>query len=81
LRDLAWQYVQSGEFSPREYGFVLDKWQEFKNVTKEHKVWLYGIYDNISDDRIIDIEHIDERRKAIGMPTREMEKRRRELMK
>jgi|GEM_PF-1667423 len=80
LRELAWKYVQSGEFSPSYYGFVMDKWQEFKAKSNEQKIWLYGIYSNVSDDRIIDIEHIDERRKSIGMPTREMEKKRKELM-
>jgi hypothetical protein len=76
LRELAMEHVRKGNCAPRLYGFIVDR--ERLDLGEG---FVYWIYDNAGEDRIEDIEHLDERRIAIGMPTREMEIRRNELMK
>jgi hypothetical protein len=48
---------------------------------KGEKKCLYAGYDNTPDSQFIDIEHLEERRMAVGMPTWEMRKNRIELIK
>jgi hypothetical protein len=75
LRELLLEYVRKGEASPDQYGFMIDR-ERLDMQTP----YVYAIYNNITDDQIEDIEHVDERRLSIGMPTREMERRRNELI-
>lgn len=75
LKEKVLQYIRDGECPPYIYGFMIDR-----NSLETRTKFVYGIYDNASDGEIIDIEYIDERRKAIGMPTREMEKMRKKLL-
>jgi hypothetical protein len=49
-------------------------------LIKGKHICLYAAYDGTKEDQIIDIAHLDARRMAIGMPTREMHKKRHELI-
>ena len=69
------QYIRDGKCSPGTYAVVMDH----ENL-RTHQQAIYGIYANKPDDLIADIEHLDERRISIGLPTREMEKKRKVLM-
>ena len=78
IEEMILRYVREGECAPAVFGSIIDKAiLEEKCKTKS----LYGVWDNVSDSEIIDILHLDERRMAIGMPTRAMHKRRAELLK
>jgi hypothetical protein len=72
------QQVHAGECEPYVFGAFIDKGiLEGKWAKKS----LYGIWENIQENQIIDNLHVDERRISIGMPTRAMAKKRTELLK
>jgi hypothetical protein len=77
------QYVREGKCEPLLYGIIVDRNTKVRSLMltqgREGKI-VYAAYYNAKDNEIVDIEHLDERRIAIGMPTREMYKRRAELM-
>ena len=77
LEKMILQAVRERECSPFVFGSFIDKGV----LVARNKKSLYGTWANAQeDDEIIDVLHIDERRIAIGMPTRAMEKRRMELI-
>jgi hypothetical protein len=77
IEEIILQFVRDGECEPDVFGSIIDK-----GVLegKWKKKSLYATWSNGGDDQIIDVLHVDERRIAIGMPTREMAKRRTELI-
>jgi hypothetical protein len=77
IEEMILQYVRDGECEPNLYGFIIDK-GILEGKWKKNS--LYGIWENVRDDKIIDVLHLDERRIAVGMPTREMENKRNELI-
>jgi hypothetical protein len=77
IESMILQFVRNGECEPDVFGFIIDKGILEGNWKKKS---LYGTWTNVKDDQIIDVLHLDERRLAIGMPTREMEKKRDKLL-
>ncbi|MDR1348743.1 MAG: hypothetical protein LBJ63_10045 [Prevotellaceae bacterium] len=81
IADTILQFVREGQCEPDFYGMVVDRKATFKSIREQGKpMCLYCPFTNTADDEIIDIEQLDERRIAIGMPTREMERKRIELL-
>jgi hypothetical protein len=78
IEEIVLQSIRNGECEPVIFGSIIDK-DLLEN--KQKKTSLYGTWKNISNDRIIDVLHLNERRIAIGMPTMEMERKRNELLK
>jgi hypothetical protein len=78
IEEMILQYVQAGECEPELYGLIIDR-KDFFFRLRDGKC-LYAAYTNTGDDLIIDIDRVDERRMTIGMPTREMERKRNELL-
>jgi hypothetical protein len=78
IKDMILQLIKQGECDPSLYGFIIDR--ELLEKGGKNAKYLYGIYNNANDDQIESVEQIDERRLSIGMPTRQMEKKRRELL-
>ena len=68
------QGVRTGDVSPSLYGWFIDR-----NVRFEIGKFTFGAAMNITDDEIYDIENVDKRRLAIGLSTREQQRRRWEL--
>jgi hypothetical protein len=63
------RFIRSGECEPEVLGSFIDSRSRMKpNKDK----FIYRIYENVGDDEIWDIDNLDNRRKAIGMPTMEM---------
>jgi hypothetical protein len=77
--DTILQFVRKGKCEPFMYAAIIDRKMGFTTTGKVE--FLYAAFSNATDDQIIDIQHLDERRLSIGMPTREQEKRRNELLK
>jgi hypothetical protein len=77
IQKIVLQNIQDGKCSPKLFGMLIDK-----SILegKWEKTSLYGTWEGDQDNRIIDILHLDERRMAIGMPTREMERKRNKLL-
>jgi hypothetical protein len=76
IEEMILQYVHAGECEPDLYGIIIDR----KDIFFRREKCSYAAYNNIKDEQIADIDHLDERRLAIGMPTREMKKKRNELL-
>jgi hypothetical protein len=83
IKEKMLQYVREGKCDPLLYGVIVDRNTKIRSLMltqgREGKI-VYAAYDNAKDNEIVDIEHLDERRIAIGMPTREMYKRRVKLI-
>jgi hypothetical protein len=77
IEDMILQLVRQGKCLPYLYGLIIDRKTMLVQGTKKS---LYAAYSNTTDEQIEDIEHLDERRMSIGMPTWQMEKRRMELI-
>jgi len=75
LQEILIQSVRKGECEPFVYGSFVDR-----RMLEERKKYIFAIYTNTTDDRIFDLENLDNRRLSIGMPTREMEQRQKELI-
>jgi hypothetical protein len=71
LQEMLIRFVREGKCSPHTYGFFVDR-----RMLDERKKHIFAIYSNVTDDRIFDLEFVNQRRLSIGMPTREMEQRR-----
>jgi len=76
LQEMLIRFVREGKCSPRTYGFFIDH-----RMLGERKKFIFHIYSNATDDQIFDVDFVNQRRLAIGMPTREMERKRNELIK
>jgi hypothetical protein len=75
--DIILQFVREGKCSPFLYGAIIDRQSRINCfIENGNTCFVYGVYSNTQDDQIIDIEHLDERRTAVGLPTREMDKKR-----
>jgi len=74
IEEILRQAARVGDILPRVYGWFIDR-----NVAFATGKFTFGAALNITDDRIYDVENVDKRRLAIGMPTREQERRRWEL--
>jgi hypothetical protein len=70
------RFVREGKYEPSSYGFFVDR-----KMLDKHKKFIFAIYKSTEDNKIEDIENLDKRRLSIGMPTREMENKRNELLK
>ena len=82
ITDTILQFVRGGQCTPNLYGKLLDRKDLFKYLIERGRpMYLYAVFINLRDDEIIDIEHLDERRIAIGMPTREMAFKRSKLIR
>ena len=76
IQEMIGHFVRMGKASPRLYGFFVDR-----RMLSQRTPFVFWIYSNATDfGEIYDIENVDKRRLAIGMPTREQENRRSELM-
>ncbi|MDR2651464.1 MAG: hypothetical protein LBC68_04005 [Prevotellaceae bacterium] len=71
------EFIRNGECSPDDLGSFIDSYQRRDTANLK---FIYGIYDN-SLDKIKDFPNLNNRRKAIGMPTLEMEQKRDSLIK
>jgi hypothetical protein len=81
IEDTILQFIREGQCEPYLYGIVVDRKTMAKSLMESGKpMFLYCTFANIADDEIIDIEHLDERHIAIGMPTRAMQLKRIELL-
>lgn len=67
--------IKRGKAPANIYGNLVDSLQR----DKSH--FIYGIYQNITPDRIIDFDKIDERRIAVGLSTWDLQKKMYDLLK
>lgn len=65
------ELIDKGDAPPESLGNFVDSYQR---RVPEQKKFLYGIYDNVGEDQIIDYEHLDERRVSIGLPPMDLKK-------
>lgn len=72
------QFIKNGLCPPTVLGDFIDSQCRIK--TNKNR-FIYGIYNNVTDDEIWDIGNLDKRRQAIGMSTMEMQHHRDSLMK
>lgn len=66
------ELIKKGQASPRSLGSFVDSYQ--RRVPQKMK-YIYGIYDNIGADKIIDFDNLDERRVSIGLPPMKLKNR------
>jgi hypothetical protein len=71
------EFMRNGECSPQQLGSFIDSNQ--RRDTAQLK-YIYGVYSN-SIHKVKDLPNLDNRRKAIGMPTYEMQQKRDSIMK
>jgi len=81
IQDTILQLVRAGQCPPDLYGIVVNR-RMLPNYLREYgkRMFLYDVLSNPKDDDIIDIEHLDERHIAAGLPTRAMNQKRIELL-
>ena len=58
------ELIDQGLAPPTSLGNFVDSYQRSSPETKK---FIYGIYDNVGEDQIIEHDKLDERRKAIGL--------------
>jgi len=58
------ELIKQGQAPPRSLGTFVDS---YKRRVPEEKKYIYGIYDNVGENEIVDFEKLDERRKSIGL--------------
>ncbi|MDR2126634.1 MAG: hypothetical protein LBP63_07380 [Prevotellaceae bacterium] len=81
IADTILQFVREGQCEPDLYGIVVDRKILLKSLREHGKpMCLYCPFSNTSDEEIIDAENLDERRIAIGMPSRAIQRKRIELL-
>lgn len=56
--------IDEGKAPPQSLGNFVDSYQR---RIKAQKRYIYGIYDNVGEDRIIDYDQLDKRRVSIGL--------------
>ncbi|MDR3226410.1 MAG: hypothetical protein LBT56_01905 [Prevotellaceae bacterium] len=69
------RFVHEGKCGPEVYGFFVDK-----EMLEEHKKLIFGVFNHTKKKEVKDFKNLNKRRISIGMPTREMEQRRNELI-
>ena len=67
--------IRRGKAPADIYGNLVDSLQ------RQTGMYYYGIYQNITSDRIIDFDKIDERRIAVGLSTWDLREKMNEIMK
>jgi hypothetical protein len=67
--------IRKGKAPANIYGNLVDSLQRGKSH------FIYGIYQNITPDRIMDFDKIDERRIAVGLSTWDLQQKMNEIMK
>ena len=65
------QQIDEGKAPPKSLGNFVDSYQ--RRVKKRQR-FIYGIYDNVKEDEIIDYENLDDRRISIGLPPMELKR-------
>jgi len=63
--------INKGEAPPASLGNFVDSYQR---RVQEQKKYIYGIYDNVGPDQIIDYDNLDKRRKSIGLAPMKLKK-------
>ncbi|TRO66776.1 hypothetical protein [Christiangramia sabulilitoris] len=63
--------IDKGKAPPQSLGNFVDSYQR---RVPEQKKFIYGIYDNVSPDEIIDYAKLDKRRKSIGLAPMKLKK-------
>jgi hypothetical protein len=69
------ELIRKGKAPANIYGNLVDSLQRGKSH------FIYGIYQNITPDKIMDFDKIDERRIAVGLSTWELQQKMYEIMK
>ena len=64
------ELIKKGQAPPQSLGNFVDSYQR---RVKEEKKYIYGMYDNVGENKIIVFEKLDERRVSIGLPTMELQ--------
>jgi hypothetical protein len=65
------QQIDEGKAPPKSLGNFVDSYQRRE---KKRQRFIYGIYDNVKEDEIIDYENLDDRRISIGLPPMELKR-------
>lgn len=65
------ELIKKGQAPPQSLGNFVDSYQR---RIQDQKKFIYGIYDNAGEDRIVDYENLDERRVSIGLPPMKLKK-------
>ncbi|MDH6353755.1 hypothetical protein M2132_000072 [Dysgonomonas sp. PH5-45] len=73
--------VEEGKLSPQRLGVIRDYNTYIVDSALTKRYSIYATYEGTKDEDIVDIENLDKRRLAIGMPTRAMENKVKVLMK
>ncbi|PTX43474.1 hypothetical protein C8P64_2002 [Christiangramia gaetbulicola] len=63
--------IIKGEAPPESLGNFVDSYQR---RVQDQKKYIYGIYDNVGPDQIINFDNLDKRRKSIGLAPMELKK-------
>ena len=74
IQEMLGRFVRMGKAPPHLYAVFVEH-----RMGRQRQQRVFGTAINITDDQIYDVENVDKRRLAIGMPTREQQRRRREL--
>lgn len=64
--------IDKGDAPPNSLATFVDSYQRRVNETDR---FIYGLYDNVSDEEIKDFSNLDKRRQSIGLPTMAMKKK------
>lgn len=65
------ELIKKGQAPPSSLGNFVDSYQ--RRVPEEKK-YIYGIYDNVGEEKIIEFDKLDERRISIGLPPMKLKK-------
>ena len=69
LLPILWEAIQQRRLPPELYAALVDRRQ--LNMAQKY---IYGFYDNLSPEQIVDFKNLDERRRTIGLPSYSEEK-------
>ncbi|GHV35278.1 hypothetical protein FACS1894178_4500 [Bacteroidia bacterium] len=75
LETIILENIRKGNLLPDSYGDIIDR-----KCLIMRMPYIYGIYINTKPEEIYDFEHIDERRKAIGMPPYDISKEKNRIL-
>ena len=65
------ELIDKGQAPPKSLGNFVDSYQR---RVKDKKKFIYGMYQNVSDDQIIEHDKLDERRISIGLAPMKLQK-------
>ncbi len=65
------KFINNGEALPQSLGNFVDSYQR---RSQSEKKYIYGIYDNVGKDQIINYNKLDERRMSIGLSPMKLKK-------